>query len=196
VVEKHLDEPLHLLQVRLPFITAGSPLIGIQKWEDRFFQSRTTCNLGLRYQIGHPFGEDCPFNYLGQSRTFVVLHNNGIPTLDVDFCSCSGAPSEVDQLLNVGWYPATHKDPSTAATVSLLRRFHKLNLQARLPAYDFYNTLVLLTNATHSKTVPVSFSFGRMWYITDVISESATTVYEYGAGVSPPPNVQTRWPWT
>ncbi|KAJ7821558.1 hypothetical protein B0H14DRAFT_3471465 [Mycena olivaceomarginata] len=112
--------------------------------------------LKKRYEnlIGHPFGEDCPFNYLGQSRTFVVLHNNGIHTLDVDFCSCRGAPCEVDQLLNVGWYPATHQNPSTAATVSLLRRFHKLNLQARLPAYDFYNTLVLLTNATHSKMVP------------------------------------------
>ncbi|KAF8215391.1 hypothetical protein K438DRAFT_1436151, partial [Mycena galopus ATCC 62051] len=132
VVEKHRDQPLHLFE----------------EWEDGHFQARTTQDLGLRYQIGHPFPADCPFNYLGEKSTsFVVLDNNGIHSLNVDFCCCPQAPSEVAQLLNVGWYPATQKDPSTAATISLLRRFHKLNLQARLPAYDFYNTLILLTNA-------------------------------------------------
>ncbi|KAJ7839467.1 hypothetical protein B0H14DRAFT_2309591, partial [Mycena olivaceomarginata] len=60
-----------------------------------------------------------------------VLHNNGIHMLNVDFCLCTGAPSELDQLINVGWYPATHKEPSTAATISPLRHFHKLILQAR-----------------------------------------------------------------
>ncbi|KAJ7731090.1 hypothetical protein B0H14DRAFT_3097890 [Mycena olivaceomarginata] len=139
IVEKHKDEPLHQFQ----------------EWEGGYFHSRTTQDLGLRYQIGHPFSADCPFNYLGgPSKSFVVLHNNGIHTINVDFCCCPQAPSEVNQLLNVGWYPATQKSPSTAATLSLLRRFHKLNLQARLPAYDFYNTLVLLTNASGLKTVP------------------------------------------
>ncbi|KAF8122930.1 hypothetical protein K438DRAFT_1651868, partial [Mycena galopus ATCC 62051] len=139
IVEKHRDEPLHLFQ----------------EWEDGYFQARTTRDLGLRYQIGHPFQEDCPFNYLGQSsKGFTVLHNNGIHVLDVDFCGCSSAPSEVTQLINIGWYPATHKEPSTAATLSLLRRFHKLNLQARVPAYDFYNTLVLLTNASGLRKIP------------------------------------------
>ncbi|KAF8192863.1 hypothetical protein K438DRAFT_1590153 [Mycena galopus ATCC 62051] len=138
IVEKHWDEPLHH-----------------QEWEGGYFHSRTTQDLGLRYQVGHPFSADCPFNYLGgPSKSFVVLHNNGIHSINVDFCCCPQAPSEVTQLLNVGWYPATQKDPSTAATLSLLRRFHKLNLQARLPAYDFYNTLVLLTNASGLKTVP------------------------------------------
>ncbi|KAJ7812570.1 hypothetical protein B0H14DRAFT_3478739 [Mycena olivaceomarginata] len=138
VVEKHRDEPLHLFQ----------------EWENNYFQPRTTKDLGLRFQIGHVFGEDCPFNYLGSSRGFVVLHNNGIHVLDIDFCCCSDAPSEVAQLLNIGWYSATHKEPSTAATISLLRQFHKLNLQARLPAYDFYNALVLLTNAAGLKKIP------------------------------------------
>jgi hypothetical protein len=30
-----------------------------------------------------------------------------------------------------------------------------LNLQAQLPAHDFYNSLVLLTNGSGLKTVPV-----------------------------------------
>ncbi|KAJ7727865.1 hypothetical protein B0H14DRAFT_3518738 [Mycena olivaceomarginata] len=85
---------------------------------------------------------------------FVVLHDNGIHVLNIDFCCCAGAPSEVAQLLNIGWFPATHKDPSTAATLGMLRCFHKLNLQARLPAYDYYNTLLLLSNGAGLKKVP------------------------------------------
>ncbi|KAJ7494558.1 hypothetical protein B0H11DRAFT_1716969 [Mycena galericulata] len=148
VIERHRDEPLHLLE----------------EWEDDYFSPRTCRDLGLRYQIGHPRGEECPFVHLMRptkkvkarvdEKGFVVLHNNAIHVLDVDFCGCPGAVSEVDQLLNIGWYPATPKDPSTAATLSLLRRFHKLNLQARLPAYDFYNTLVILTNAAGLLKVP------------------------------------------
>ncbi|KAK7048776.1 CxC2 domain-containing protein [Favolaschia claudopus] len=125
VTERHRDQPLHVLQ----------------EWDEGYFKRRTSQDLDLRYQIGHPAGEDCPFNYSGTSRPFVVLDNNGIHSLNVDFCRCSGAPSEITQLLNIGWFPATHQDPSTAATLTLLRRFHKLNLQARVPGYDFYNTL-------------------------------------------------------
>ncbi|KAF8139538.1 hypothetical protein K438DRAFT_1995909 [Mycena galopus ATCC 62051] len=86
-------------------------------------------------------------------RSGILLHNNGIHMVDVDFCGCTGALSEAAQLLNVGWYLATHKEPSTAATLSLLHRFHKLNLQGRIPAYDFYNTLVLLMNGAGSRKV-------------------------------------------
>ncbi|KAJ7191676.1 hypothetical protein B0H12DRAFT_1039760, partial [Mycena haematopus] len=139
VVEKHRDEPLHFLQ----------------EWQDGYFQFRSIKDdLQLRYQIGHPLGEDCEGSYLSKTRSMVILHNNGLHTVDVDFCCCPGAPSEVAQLFNIGWYPATHTNPSTAATISLLGRFHKLNLQARLPAYDFYNTLVLLTDGTGSRKLP------------------------------------------
>jgi hypothetical protein len=81
-------------------------------------------------------------------KGFVVLHDNGIHTLDVDFCSCPGAPKEVQQLLSVGWYPATQEEPATAALLSLLHRFHLLNLQAKVAAYDFYNILALLRNGS------------------------------------------------
>jgi hypothetical protein len=110
----------------------------------------------LRFQIGHPRGINCPFVHLTPPKNgFVVLDNNGIHVIDIDFCSCPNSPSDVAQLLNIGWYPATFKNPSTAATLGLLRRFHTLNLQAQVPAYDFYNSLVLLTNGSGLKTIPV-----------------------------------------
>ncbi|KAJ7113743.1 hypothetical protein C8R43DRAFT_1138589 [Mycena crocata] len=133
IVERHRDEPLHFLQ----------------QWEDDYFQCRTLRDLHIRYQIGHLGGEPCPLVHLGPKiKGFTVIHDNGIHTVDIDFCSCEGAPSDVDQLINIGWFPATSKEPSTAATLSVLRRFHLLNLQARVPAYDFYNALVLLRNGT------------------------------------------------
>ncbi|KAJ7841679.1 hypothetical protein B0H13DRAFT_1910144 [Mycena leptocephala] len=139
IFEKHRDEPLHLLQ----------------EWEDDFFQPRTTQGIGLTYQLHHVRGEECPNVVLARTvQDFVVLHNNGIHTLTIQFCGCASAPRELDQLLDIGWYPATPKEPSTAATLSLLGRFHKLNLQAHLPAYNFYNVLVLLTNSAGLMKLP------------------------------------------
>ncbi|KAJ7118695.1 hypothetical protein C8R43DRAFT_1091016 [Mycena crocata] len=151
VVERHRDEPLHFLQ----------------EWEDGFFHGRTLKDLNIRYQIGHWAGEACPLVHLSSGlKGFVVLHDNGIHTVDIDFCNCEGAPSDVDQLINIGWFPATSKEPSTAATFSLLRRFHLLNLQARVPAYDFYNTLVLLRNGAGLTKLP-----SRLPQFMDIIRE-------------------------
>ncbi|KAJ7895849.1 hypothetical protein B0H13DRAFT_1885371 [Mycena leptocephala] len=129
--------------------------VAVWEWEDGFFHPRTTRDLGIQYQLSHYNGQACEWVQLSRPiKDFVVLHNNGIHTIDIDFCSCPNAPSEVDQLLDIGWYLATSKEPSTAASLSLLRRFHKLNLQGHLPVYDFYNTLVLLTNTAGLQKLP------------------------------------------
>ncbi|KAJ7601668.1 hypothetical protein DFH06DRAFT_1025237, partial [Mycena polygramma] len=123
ITERHRDEPLHLLQ----------------KWENDYFHPKSLRDLGLRYHIGHPPGERCEFVHLTPPiKGFMVLHDNGIHTIDIDFCSCPGAgkPNQVQQLFNIGWFPATHVDPSTAATLSLLHRFHILNLHAKVAAIN------------------------------------------------------------
>ncbi|KAJ7181651.1 hypothetical protein C8R43DRAFT_869903 [Mycena crocata] len=138
VVTRHRDEPLHL----------------IQKWEGGYFQPCPLMKIdpGLRFQIGHPPGEDCDFRE-GPNK-FVVLDNNAIHEVLVDFCGCVGAESPNDQLLNIGWFPATVKSPETCATLSVLRRFHTLNLQGRVPAYDFYNALEVLSDRAGMRNVP------------------------------------------
>lgn len=127
----------------------------MQKWEAGYFQP---CSLGsldrsLRFQLGHPPGEDCDFR--NGPHKFVILDNNGIHEVPVDFCGCLGAPSVLDQLINIGWFPATVKEPETCATLSLLRRFHTLNLQGRVPAYDFYNALEILSERAGMRDLPV-----------------------------------------
>ena len=150
-VQRHRDEPLHILQV--------GGLNGMQNnlADDAFgyFQpcSLRTLDPALRFQLGHPPGEDCDFRD-GPHR-LVVLENNGIHEVWVDFCGCLGAVSTVDQLFNMGWFPATVKQPETCVTLSLLRRFHTLNLQGRVPAYDFYNAREVLSEWAGMRDLPV-----------------------------------------
>ncbi|KAJ7870848.1 hypothetical protein B0H13DRAFT_2236440 [Mycena leptocephala] len=138
MVQRHRDEPLHI----------------ILRWMDGYFQpcGLSTLDPSLRFQLGHPPGEDCDFR--DGPHPFVVLENNGIHEIRVDFCGCLGAPPVLDQLVNVGWFPATVKEPETCATLGLLRRFHTLNLQGRMPAYDFYNALEVLSDRAGMRDVP------------------------------------------
>ncbi|KAJ7263265.1 hypothetical protein B0H12DRAFT_1231081 [Mycena haematopus] len=110
------------------------PLHILEKWEAGYFQPA-------------PFNSSTP-------PAFVVLDNNGIHEVSVDLCRCIGAPSVIDQLLNVGWFPATVKEPETCATLSVLRRFHTLNLQGRVPAYDFYSALEVLSERAGMRDLP------------------------------------------
>jgi hypothetical protein len=87
----------------------------------------------------------------------MVLHDNGIHVIDIEFCNCVGSPSQVDQLIDIGWFPATSLSPASAASLSLLRRFHALNLQAWVPTYNFYNALILLRHGSGVKKPPVGF---------------------------------------
>ncbi|KAJ7917979.1 hypothetical protein B0H13DRAFT_2231340 [Mycena leptocephala] len=138
VVERHREEPLHI----------------VHKWEGGYFQRCSISSLdpGLRFQLGHPLGEECDFR--DGPHPLVVLENNGIHQVAVDFCGCIGHASVVDQLINIGWFPATVKEPETCATLNLLRRFHTLNLQGRVPAYDFYNALEVLSDQAGMRKVP------------------------------------------
>ncbi|KAJ6591797.1 hypothetical protein DFH09DRAFT_1306514 [Mycena vulgaris] len=137
IVERHRDEPLHIVQI----------------WKDDFFQpcSLLSLNPSLRFRLGHPPGDECDFR---DPHKFVVLDNNAIHEIKVDFCGCIGAPPLRNQLINIGWYPATVKEPETVTTLSLLRRFHTLNLQGRVPAYDFYNALVVLSEHAGMVEIP------------------------------------------
>lgn len=58
--------------------------------------------------------------------------------------------------MRIGWYPATPLEPQTCATIEVLRLFHMLNLQGKLPAFAFYKSLELVTDNTGLLEVPVS----------------------------------------
>ncbi|KAJ7796129.1 hypothetical protein B0H14DRAFT_3495125 [Mycena olivaceomarginata] len=124
VVDKHVELPLHV----------------IYEWNGIFF-TKSLRDAGLRIQFGHLPRERCAHPQPGNAG-FVVLHDNGIHTVNIDFCGCDSAmrADPYIQLLRAGWYPATDERPQTAATFS-----------AKTTAYDFYAVLERLTDATGLK---------------------------------------------
>jgi hypothetical protein len=110
-----------------------------------FFEKISLAKLGLRIQMGHPPGECCG-NPRAGDKHFVVLHENQIHEVNVDFCGCENNVNHYTQLLRMGWFPATPDKPKTCATFILLDRFLVHTLQAKTTMYDFYGALEKLTN--------------------------------------------------
>ncbi|KAL0576148.1 hypothetical protein V5O48_005839 [Marasmius crinis-equi] len=136
LVKTHVDEPLH----------------HIEEWKNGYFQPTTLKTLKVRYQLGHRPGQRCAFPKAGYEE-FVVLHWNGIHIVNLDFCGCSGLAHHL-QILEAGWWPASFKDPRTAASLELLRNFHITNLQSQIPPTDFYRSLVQMTDGTGLLELP------------------------------------------
>lgn len=82
------------------------------------------------------------------------MHSNGMHTVLVDFCGCDPSYPAHQQIMDVAWFPATPREPQTCATYTMLREFHVLNLQAKVSGYDYYKTLVSLTDATGLTKIP------------------------------------------
>ncbi len=76
---------------------------------------------------------------------FKVLHTTGIHDVVLDYCGCERQLPYHTQLLHRGWYPASHRVPTTCATFRLLEFLHILSLCSKVSIYDFYQTLEKLS---------------------------------------------------
>ncbi|KAF8215615.1 hypothetical protein K438DRAFT_1560258, partial [Mycena galopus ATCC 62051] len=135
-VDRHADNLLHV----------------IYRWAGTYFVRTSLCDLMLRIQLGHPPRNRCLNPQAGHSD-FVVLHDNSIHQVHINFCDCDqgGHEEPFIQLLCEGWYPATHERPQTVATFQVLDRFHMQTLQAKTTTYDFYTVLERLISNTGVK---------------------------------------------
>lgn len=62
------------------------------------------------------------------------------------FCDCGQATSRAAQLLRARLFPATTIDPHTAATFEVLRLFQLLTFGSKVSGFEFYTSLVRLTD--------------------------------------------------
>ncbi|KAK7053876.1 CxC2 domain-containing protein [Favolaschia claudopus] len=133
-------------------VHAEHPLHVIEEWNGIYFSKTSLKNIGFRVQLGHPPRQKCPRPLAGYSD-FVVVHDNGIHCVNLDFCGCDAETRAEPyvQLLRAGWYPATDERPQTAVTLIALDKFHLLTLQAKITAYDYYTVLERLTDNTGIK---------------------------------------------
>ncbi|EJF60372.1 hypothetical protein DICSQDRAFT_62834, partial [Dichomitus squalens LYAD-421 SS1] len=138
-------------------IHSDLPLHHIKRWTKSHFQSETLKSLGLRLQFGHAPGERCPCPVHVES--FIVLDMTGIHDVRTWFCGCNAAQAPYVQLLRHSWFPATSKNPRTAATVCLLKQYNILSAMSTVTAAEFYRYLEHLTNKTGLDPPAVSCSY-------------------------------------
>ncbi|KAK0209542.1 hypothetical protein IW262DRAFT_1450772 [Armillaria fumosa] len=124
-------------------VEAEEPLHRIQRWNGNFFEKATLQGIGLHVQLNHT-SMRCLAPIPGHVA-FKVLHTMGIHSVSVDYCGRTREVPQHTQLLCCGWYPASHKVPTTCATFCLLDFFHLLSLCSKVSVYDFYRTLEKLS---------------------------------------------------
>ncbi|KAK0440544.1 hypothetical protein EV421DRAFT_1737210 [Armillaria borealis] len=123
----------------------GNPLHRIQEWTGTFFKRTTLAALGLVLPLGHDPDTCCPTPCRGRLQ---VLDLEGIQTVHVDWCECTQSQSRWRQLLCSHFFPSTVVHPQMATTFWTLEVFHLLSFMSKVSGYEFYHTLVRLTDNT------------------------------------------------
>ncbi|KAJ7650554.1 hypothetical protein FB45DRAFT_730946 [Roridomyces roridus] len=178
-----------------------TPLHRIKEWTGTHWAERSRGRLpgvGLVYQLGHggfPCQKPRAVNHM------VVLDSTGVFTLDVHYCGCRpwDDTSNVDQLLDNGWYPATIIDPATCATFRVLEEFRLLNVVGNISAHDYIGTLERLSDPLMSGDLPDRYkAFGRMARQYDFLQRAARTGWaqmDYGLSLVTPGGMAVLcWP--
>ena len=130
----------------------------MQKWNGSFFVKTTLQTLGLRYQLGHA-GAPCPCPQAGPKK-FVIFDISGPHHLTIDYCQCGDEPLTTwVQLLRERWFPATLSCPQSAFSFDCLETFHELTLQGKTNLYDYYHTLLRLSDNANLSASIVSECF-------------------------------------
>ncbi|EIN11591.1 hypothetical protein PUNSTDRAFT_62212 [Punctularia strigosozonata HHB-11173 SS5] len=124
------------------------PYHNIRAWKDDCFQSITLQELGLRIQLGHPDGSECS-QAVPAHQNFLVFDTTGYHYVNLSYCQCKfpNVQSARDQLLNIGLYPASSKQPRTAFTFRFLDSFHRLTLQGKITLHDFLLAIIHTTDS-------------------------------------------------
>lgn|ERR1700753_1991559 len=94
----------------------------------------------------------------------LVVSDNGVHRLNVQFCTCTETPQWVEnyrQLLRIGWYPASFGRPKTAFTFNVLDSYHKLALEGKTTLYNFYLSIMQKTDNCGREKVIVSHTFSN-----------------------------------
>ncbi|KAK0467413.1 hypothetical protein IW261DRAFT_1553874 [Armillaria novae-zelandiae] len=120
----------------------------IQHWNSIYFDKVPLRELGLQYQVGHLTGEVCPHPQAAFGNRFTIIDTNGIHDVTLDFCSCMRRHSFALQLQGSWLFPATDTEPHTAITTAALEQFQMLTFMGKISAYEYYHSLVCLTNNT------------------------------------------------
>ncbi|KAK0481089.1 hypothetical protein EDD18DRAFT_1312229 [Armillaria luteobubalina] len=131
---------------------AACPTHIIQHWNSAYFDKVPLRTLGMCYQVGHIIGEVCPHPCPAFGDHFTIIDTNGIHDVALDFCNCIRERPLASQLQRAWLFPATGREPRTAVTTAALEQFQMLTFMGKISAYEYYYSLVWLTDNTNTKT--------------------------------------------
>jgi hypothetical protein len=157
LVSIHSYNPFHYVEVRVLFVIHLRPqsYTRLQHWNGQFFERVTWKDLGLRIQLGHPIGEECPLRSPASGDAFIVIDSHGVHEVGLDFCGCGIHGTMVQQLLRRRLYPATISNPTTAATFRALRHFQLLSFESKCSAHQYFQTLLRESDNTGLRPIKV-----------------------------------------
>ncbi|KAJ7617990.1 hypothetical protein FB45DRAFT_756044 [Roridomyces roridus] len=146
-----------------------NPLHRIQVWNGDHWDDTQLCGTddhaaGLVYQLGHNYGR---YTSAGSGSHFncnSVFGSHLGGSLRYQYCGCRPwqGTSNLDQLIDNAWYPATVVDPATCFTFECFEVFRLLNVVGNISVNDYVGTLKRLTDPLMLSDVPdVYKAFGR-----------------------------------
>ena len=85
-----------------------------------------------------------------------VIDRSGVHEIGVRWCCCLNARERDMQLMEMGLFLATFRNPKTAFTFRVLEEFHLDNLECKTTPSQFFSHLRRLTSDEFPNGVPVS----------------------------------------
>ena len=126
-------------------------------WNGLFFNDTTLTATGLVVQLGHDDDDKC--SAPSPLHDLMVFDLSGVHRLVVRYCGCDGTLPKDMQLIRQRLFPATIDRPATAFAFDILEFFHELQNQNKCNPYDFYQTILRLSDAAGLKPDIVCLSF-------------------------------------
>jgi len=112
--------------------------------------------LGFVLHLGH-YGMACP-NIAPPSsppKKMLVVHRNGMHQVRLVYCQCAGAPDNISQLMEAGFFPATTEHPQTVFTQTVIKEFRMHRHESAMTAHAYHAALQHLTNPVLKGAVEV-----------------------------------------
>ena len=156
IVRSHVNHPLHRVQVKVNLVSVSLHVTDFdsQHWTGDFFTETSLFSLGSSYQLGHIIDDPCLLP--SPPIQLTPFDTSGVHVMRLTYCFCNNngqreSGNRRTQLLRVKWFPASWHRPGTAFTFRLLDFIHKLQTQSKINLYDFYVSLISITNSAGLK---------------------------------------------
>ncbi|KLO05566.1 hypothetical protein SCHPADRAFT_946616 [Schizopora paradoxa] len=125
----------------------SNPFHNIEVWTGTHFRRSSLAEAGFTLHLMHPDAVCPSFDQHAKGKQAQIVHTNGIHSLRVYACACSGKPSDLLQYIHCKILPASVKEPREFFTFDLMKDFHIHSLVSKKSAFDYIRAIRRKTDA-------------------------------------------------